>query len=421
MPVSAQGSITHYVDSGDWLICRWYNAYAPTNTVEVMKYTCPEGTGYDQDAAYYAKTCTTPSRDGIEFTLTGSDGIGIGYTAAGKVTFENVPVGPVSIQERIPDDFGQPVVVCHFLLSDAPLAEPPANKMDATNGYLPFFFDGVGQRFVCNWYNIPEGPSDITIHKYWCPPGYDLSAWGADPLKDCTEKANGITFTLEGPGEHPDRATTGDPLDGAIRFDKLEFGTYVITEIVPADTASVFVLDCYGQHTGELRPYPLDTDNELTIDVSAGESIVCHWYNVPEDLGGRLTVYKYTCSTMTFVSEVDCELIETGVGFDLVMWDGYSWGKASEGITDGGGMLSWGDLAPGEYWLDEQPGDWCHLTSEQISDDGNWLNVYDGDETVVRVYNCSSTPGDQGKPGKTPAKYPNTGVPPLRDERRLTP
>jgi len=30
---------------------------------------------------------------------------------------------------------------------------------------------------------------------------------------------------------------------------------------------------------------------------------------------------------------------------------------------------------------------------------------------VVEVFNCNNDPGAQGKPGETPAKYPNTGVP----------
>ena len=199
----------------------------------------------------------------------------------------------------------------------------------------------------------------------------------------------------------------------AAYFGGLEPGDYTFTESVPEGTAYVFVLDCYGQHQGELRPYPLSIGPELTVEVGAGEAIVCYWYNVPEDPHGRLTVYKHVCSTKVYVSEVDCEIWEGGTGFDLVMWDGDSWGKVNDGTTDGAGKLSWAGLDPGEYWLDEQGGEWCHIRSEQMSDDGNWLNVYDGEETVVHVYNCSTKPGDQGKPGGKPTKYPNTGIPPV--------
>ena len=417
VPVSEQGSITQFVDSNDWLICDWYNGYAPKNIVEVIKYICPQGTGYDDELGAYLDACKTPGAN-IEFMRTASDGIEIGYTGAdGKVTFQNVAVGAVSLQERIPDDYGQPIVFCKFVPYNTPLVEPAGNRVDATNGYVPFFFDGPGQRFVCYWFNVPGGPGEVTVHKYTCPEGYDLYAAGADPEVDCTTRTNGITFSLEGPGEHPDSAITGDPLDGTIRFDKLEHGTYVITEAVPENTQYVFVLNCYGQIQGELRPYPLSTGNVLTIDVGAGEKITCNWYNVPRYERGRLTVYKYACSTRTWVSDVDCEIYEDGKTFDLVVWNGEAWEYHSTGTTDGVGQYTWVDLTPGEYWLDEHDTDWCRMTSDQISADGNWLNVADQQDTVVKVYNCT---GEPGKPGKTPTKYPNTGVPPvmLPDQRQ---
>jgi hypothetical protein len=406
VPVSEQGSITQYVDSGDWLICDWYNAYEPKNVVEVTKYTCPEGTGYDEELRFYIETCTTPSSDGIEFMLTASDGIGIGYTAGGKVVFENVPVGPVSIQERIPEEYGQPAVFCQFVLSDTPLAETPANRVDATNGYVPFFFDGPGQRFACSWFNIEEGPGEIRVDKYTCPAGYDLHAAGADPLKDCTTRTNGIPFTLSGAAAQVEATTS----NGMVTFAELPYGAYTITETLPPGTASVFVLDCVGGKLGAIRPYPLSTGATLTVQLGAGEKITCSWYNVPEYEQGRLTVYKYECSTPAFVSEVDCEIFEGGQGFDLAMWNGETWDILASGTTDAAGQYTWVDLAPGEYWLDEADRDWCHMTSDWISDDGNWLNVYDAEDTIVKIYNCGSK--DPGTPGKTPAKYPNTGVGP---------
>ena len=98
--------------------------------------------------------------------------------------------------------------------------------------------------------------------------------------------------------------------------------------------------------------------------------------------------------------------------FDLLAWDGDDWEHADSRTTDGAGRATWTSLAPGEYWLDEQGGDWCYLASDHLADDGNWLTVDDGEETVVHVYNCSDEPSGQGKVPQTPTKYPNTGVPP---------
>jgi hypothetical protein len=83
--------------------------------------------------------------------------------------------------------------------------------------------------------------------------------------------------------------------------------------------------------------------------------------------------------------------------------------------------VTFGPLAPGEYWLDEQDEEFCHLASEQLSDEGDRLEVEDGEDTVVEVYNCGSDPGEQGKVPTTPMKYPNTGVPPATGPERDTP
>ena len=107
---------------------------------------------------------------------------------------------------------------------------------------------------------------------------------------------------------------------------------------------------------------------------------------------------------------------EGGQDFELAWWNGDAWEITADGTTNNAGYYTWYDLEPGEYWLDEQDREWCHLSSDWLSDDGNWLNVYEGEETVVKIYNCT---GEPGKPGKTPTKYPNTGVP-MREEWRLT-
>jgi hypothetical protein len=203
-----------------------------------------------------------------------------------------------------------------------------------------------------------------------------------------------------------------------VTFGDLPNGTYTVTEEVPDGIASTFVWDCTGQRMGELRPTPLATGPTLQLVLDGGEDVTCRWYNVPEDEEGRLTVYKYVCATATFVSDVDCETYELGQGFDLVRWDGDAWEYVDAQTTDAGGMIRWADIDPGQYWLDEHDTDWCEVTSEQMSEDGTWFSVEAGEETTVRVYNCG---GEPGKPGETPTRYPNTGVPPGRDDWRIQP
>ncbi len=411
--VSNGDSIAWELKANQWLICDWYNTYDPGGTVVVNKYECPAGTTYDHDSAWYVENCTTP-QDSIEFRLTHSGGLDPEFPANGTVEWNDIPLGPVSIQEFLPPEYGEPVVFCGVVSSSGGPIDAVAKRVESKGGYVETRFDYPNTRYLCYWYNIPGGPGEVTIYKWTCPPGYDLYAEGADPMEDCTEAANGIPFTLGGPAAQLEDSTS----NGQVTFGELDPGPYTVTESVPDGTDYVFVLDCYGQTMGELRPYPLSMGETLNIGVGAGEKIECYWYNVPEYDEGRLTVYKYVCSTTTFTSDVDCEIFEGGQTFDLVMWDGDSWEYVTAGTTDGAGQYTWVDLPPGPYWLDEADREWCHMTSDWISDDGNWLGVNDGEDTIVKVYNCGGNPNDPGNPGKpgtpgeTPTKYPNTGVGP---------
>jgi hypothetical protein len=414
---ATDGAIAYEVQPKAEVHCHWFNIVSSGNTVVVIKRDCPEGTATDQDAGWYGTTCTEPHA-GVEFKLTASMGTVSRTTdAAGEATWNSVPLGPFSLQEYIPTGYGEPVVFCGVVSSTggAPL-DAVAKQVDATGGYHESTFGYTGTVYVCYWYNIPGNPGEVTIYKHTCPEGYDPNAWGADPKVDCPEGTNGVLFTASGPDGYQGQSSTGDSIEYAVFFGGLDPGDYTITEQVPEGIGLVFVWDCYGQMMGELRPTPLSVGETLTIAVGADESITCHWYNVPHDPDGKLTVIKYTCATLIYVSEVDCEVYEGGQGFDLAWWNGDSWEIAANGTTGVAGSYTWVDLDAGEYWLDERDREWCHLSSDWLSDDGNWINVYDGQESIVRIYNCT---GEPGKPGKTPTKYPNTGVP-MREEWRLT-
>jgi sortase (surface protein transpeptidase) len=414
MPIS-EGPTFNLPFNGGSLTCNWYNVPGTDSTVTVTKWYCPEGVSYEEDQAYYEQTCTQ-YHEGVDFKLTHGEGSTFDTTDAnGQAAWTGVPMGPFSIQEYIPAEYGEPIVFCGFTaFVDGAIVDGFPQRVDAPNGYHESALELPNTSYFCHWFNVPGEPGEITVYKYTCPEGYDLYAWGANPKDDCPETTNGINFTLvdEDPGTVDLQTMTGDSIDGAVYFGGLEPGPYTVIETVPAGTGYVFVLDCYGQNMGELRPYPLEMGDTLDIHLSSGESIVCYWYNVPEydpDYG-RITVYKYDCWTPEYTSDVDCEVYEDGKEFDLVFWDGDSWEYADTKTTDGAGKIMWINVEPGEYWLDEQDGDWCHLESEQISDDGNWINVYDGQETVIEVYNCGGK--EPGTPGKTPTKYPNTGVGP---------
>src|SRR5690606_3908717 len=152
----------------------------------------------------------------------------------------------------------------------------------------------------------------LIVVKHECPPGYNPEAVGADPEVDCATLTDGVDFHLTGPGADV-TATTGDAGTGMVQVTELDPGDYGIVEMMPEGTAWAFVSTCYGNAVGSVRPFPLATGDTLNLTVHAGEEIVCLWFNVPDQDDTSLTVIKYTCSTATYVSEVDCEIEESGI------------------------------------------------------------------------------------------------------------
>ncbi len=388
----------HRADAEIDLTCIIFNFHdGDENTVTVNKYVCPPGVNAEADDLLVE--CASGG-DGIWFDFVDGTGINPAAVSGGMVEWTGVVIGTegeLQIIETIPPGYGEPWVVCDGIL----MASAGGFVIPNPGEERPF-------HIVCDWFNFAQEDSTLIVVKHDCPPGYDPTAHGADPEVDCAALANGVDFTLTGPGTD-DTSTTGDAGTGMVQFTELDAGDYVVVETAPEGTAWSFVSACHGNAVGSVRPFPLATGDTLNLRVHAGEEITCHWFNVPDQDDTSLTVIKYTCNTATYVSEVDCEIEESGVTFDLVWWNGDAWEWAATGTTDAAGRLTFAPLEPGEYWLDEHDAEWCHLTSAAISDDGNWLNVHDDEETVVKVYNCDGTPG---KPGETPTKYPNTGVPP---------
>lgn len=407
-PVEATNGVLHSSIElpGTRFFCDWYNSQEPDSTVTIRKWECPQGMEIEQTLSAHQSSCTQPM-DNVTFTLTDSKGPRPKMTSGGLVEWTDVQIEPITVAEEIPFGYStQPFVSCDF---------DSQNSLSLTdsviNGVLTATLNHPGQRIICHWFNQYLGPGDLTIYKWTCPEGYDYAAWGADPKIDCAEATNGVTFVLDQPAGVDLQTDTGDSINGAVRFGSLTPGDYVVNEIVPQGISEVFVLDCVGLNTGAVHPVPLSYGPTLQIPIAGGDRIECHWYNVPEmdpDFGW-MTVTKYTCWTPTYVSDIDCEAFEGGKAFDLQMWNGSSWVGAGSGTTNAAGQLTWTNLAPGAYQVVEQGGTACRITSDPADAVGNpTVNANAG--TTVKVYNCGVNPPSTGK---TPTKYPNTGVEPV--------
>ena len=278
--------------------------------------------------------------------------------------------------------------------------------------------DDGSYHWVCDWFNIlTNDPGEVTIYKWTCPAGYDISAYGANAAEDCTVRANGIRFNAAGT-DYASQSDTGDSIDGAVYFGGLVPGDYTFTETLPADTLYVFIADCTGTSVDAVHPYPLSVGNPLLVRVNPGDRIVCNWYNVPKVKAGTIVLTKYICSTPAYTSAVNCEIYEGGVTFTLLYRDGGGLTEVTDGTTGATGQLTWLELPPGQYTVREEGGYApCRITASQL--DGGYIAVTDGATTYVSVYNCRTTtspsPGTSVKPRPSntpPGKFPNTGTDP---------
>ncbi len=421
-----QGGAYHEIDlaEGDFIECHWIIVEDNDNhTVRVTKAVCPEGTDTTADYWSLVAACGATMAD-VTFTLATEGGsISQATDANGRAEWTNVDLGPggsLTLAETIPAGFGEPTVWC----VDYP--EAAADPIDyvwfpvvSIGGLVGPLFPEQHEPFIfeCTFFNsegdIPSDDPDLTLHKWTCPPGYDPDAATADPLIDCTIATDGIEFEVS----NDDLAmsftgTTGGAGNGTVTFADLPPGEWVVSETVPAGTMRVFSLPCTGFVQPYLQPLRYD-DPQMSVFLEVGDHVTCHWFNVPEPDGGTVVLTKYICATEVFVSEVECQIEEGGVTFDLLDQNGTVIATAT---TDAVGRITWTGLAPGDYWVAEHGATWCRIQASP-SEGGDSFGVNAGMESVVNVWNCGAEPGN---PGETPTTFPNTGVGPAAQvpERR---
>ena len=75
-----------------------------TNGLTARKWLCPGSTYPSQDLDYLKSVCTLSAMP-VEFTLTNDDGASTSATAGGWTTWDNVPLGPFTLEETVPDGY----------------------------------------------------------------------------------------------------------------------------------------------------------------------------------------------------------------------------------------------------------------------------------------------------------------------------
>jgi hypothetical protein len=197
---------------------------------------------------------------------------------------------------------------------------------------------------------------------------------------------------------------TGDTgIGGATRFDGLPPGDYRLREETPLGTVAVYAF-C---GVDPASPNGRGVGDAVNLRLASGQTVTCHWFNVPEDLAGdtgAVTVYKYVCPITVPPAGFDwygrCDPQGQGVQFTLSVWDGSRFLPIVTGATDGDGILRFTRLQPGTYDLQEVDATWCHAESDSVDAQGQVV-VAAGERASVWIFNCVGA--------KNP---PNTGAGP---------
>jgi hypothetical protein len=417
LEVNVSGAVasTELKPGYDVLWCDWVNIPQGEVEIYVNKYLCPEGF-YSNDPYELAAECHEyydPFTFSINSMLTGPSGTQkTGDVVQGGVHFTNLFADTWTVVEDLPADYDEPIIFCK-LINVYDGSESDYEMAQVFNGNAISYDIETGYTLYCDWFNFPYEPDygSITIIKHTCPAGYDVNAYGANPLLDCPELTNGVKFTLYPESGGALDGYTGDAGDGTVYWGELGGAdNYWVQETFPADTWYAFVFGCVSDTNPGLAPtdlYALDGNGSLYIERGYVENITCHWYNVPNLHGGTVVITKYWCDGNVY-SIYACDIYEQGATFSI---SGPATGLQ---VTTGANGMASVDLDAGSYEIDEVGSTWCHAEASNVDNKGR-IVVDDGETTYVTVFNCGPRETPKGKPN--PGKFPNTGIGPINSEQ----
>jgi hypothetical protein len=263
-----------------------------------------------------------------------------------------------------------------------------------------------------------EQPAAIDVVKYTCAPGFQGRVWldFAEACLDDVNRTNNVGFRLSG-GVSARRVTGDTGVGGATRFDGLPAGDYRLREETPLGSVAVYAF-C---GLDPAAPNGRGVGDAVNLRLAAGQTVTCHWFNVPEDLAGdsgAITVYKYACPVTVPPAGFDwygrCDPQGQGVQFNLSIWDGSQFLPVVSGATDGDGILRFTRLQPGTYDLEEVDATWCHAESDSVDAQGQVV-VAAGERASVWIFNCvgAKNPPNTGAGPGAGSGAPHGAVPEL--------
>ncbi len=286
--------------------CDWYQVDRGVGNVYIVNMACPSTARMFPKPTMdeLIQQCIEPAgqRHFIVEHGPGLERQGVTGGEFNDTFIEAVKTGAIAIRLTDPAGFDSARVFCQVFGTDQITQVAPFSEVAVSNFRASGLTLVNGQRIHCSWFNILEGPgfalpdddlpelatetpgqqtSDLVIVKHTCPEGYDPETDDADPMTDCPEGPDGVTFSIASVADPDDAAqdVTGTSAPNRASFNTLTPGDYLITEAIPGGVAVVFVLGCGG---GGVDPVPTFVTGPFQVGIPQGVVLTCHWFNIAE-------------------------------------------------------------------------------------------------------------------------------------------
>jgi hypothetical protein len=269
-----------------------------TATFLLFKRVCPNDIPPYQDAAYYLEHCTEIV-DGIPFTVTHANGESTKTTTDGEAEWHGIPLGPFTVDEDLPVQFGEPIVFCGWTaIYEGIVYDAFSQQVPAPGGTVELEVSIPGAVHFCYYFNVkgvgdfvdPDSVANTLLARKWdCPDGTSKNQRDRDYyFQRCQLMTDPVEFTLSNANGDDTKSTQG----GYVEWIDLPLGEFSLTETVPAGYgAPVWFCGWYAEWGG----FHYDAFPQLVIpDV----------YNVFE---GEITIPNtdYFCDVFNIVGEID--------------------------------------------------------------------------------------------------------------------
>jgi hypothetical protein len=219
----------------------------------LTKRVCPNDIPPGQGVAYYIEHCTEIV-DGIEFTVTHGNGGSTKPIADGEATWTGLPLGPFTIDEDIPVQFGEPIVFCGWTAIYEGVVYDAFSQqiLPADGGLVELDVSIPGAFHFCYWFNV-KGVGDLAepgalantllVRKWTCPDGTLEGQRDRDYyFERCALLLEPVEFTLTNANGEETKATSG----GFVEWTDVPLGEFSLEEAIPGGyTAPVFFCGWY--------------------------------------------------------------------------------------------------------------------------------------------------------------------------------